>query len=73
MWKNLVQPEIVTDDIIRRVRFACWKTKATDTHTLRIFSTYCFGKLKMVTETNLYIALYKQCLSCFKELFQLFT
>jgi len=33
MWKNLVQPEIVTDDIIRRVRFACWKTKATDTHT----------------------------------------
>jgi len=27
----------------------------------------------MVTETNLYIALYKQCLSCFKELFQLFT
>ena len=41
MWKNMVQLELVTDDIIRCVRFACCITKATD--TLRIFSTYCFG------------------------------
>jgi len=27
----------------------------------------------MVTRTNLYIAMHKECLSCFKALFQLFT
>jgi hypothetical protein len=34
MWKNTVQTRQATgDNIIRRMRFACWITKATDIHT----------------------------------------
>jgi hypothetical protein len=34
MWRNTVQPDRATDvSIIRRMRFACWITKATDTHS----------------------------------------
>ena len=33
MWKNLVQPDRPDDNIIRRMRLACWTTKAKDTHT----------------------------------------
>ena len=32
MWTN-VEPESPRDYIIRRMRFACWITKATDTHS----------------------------------------
>jgi hypothetical protein len=34
MWKNMLQPDRsqMTDNIIRRMRFACWITKVTDTH-----------------------------------------
>jgi hypothetical protein len=31
--KNTVQPDTPHDNIIRRMRFACWITKATDTHS----------------------------------------
>jgi len=32
MWKNIVQPDrpLLT---VRRMHFACWITKATDTHS----------------------------------------
>jgi hypothetical protein len=34
MWQNMVEPDRATNDnIIRRMRFACWITKATDTHS----------------------------------------
>jgi hypothetical protein len=34
MWKNVAQPEQSTDDnITRRMRFVCWITEATDTHS----------------------------------------
>ena len=35
------------DNIIRRMRFACWITKATN--TLRICNTYCFSTARVVT------------------------
>jgi hypothetical protein len=34
MWKNVRRAEQATDDnIARRMRFACWITKTTDTHS----------------------------------------
>jgi len=35
IWKNMVQPDrqATDDNIIRRVRFACWRTMATDAHS----------------------------------------
>ena len=38
---------------IWRVRFACWITKTTDTHTHRIRNFYCFTTVKMVMRTRL--------------------
>jgi hypothetical protein len=49
--------------VIRRMRFACWITKATD--TLRIYNTYCFSISTMVTRTRLNVTLYVHSLSCF--------
>jgi hypothetical protein len=35
MWRNMVEPDRsqMIDNIIWRMRFACWITKATDTHS----------------------------------------
>ena len=33
MWKNIVNPDRPNDSIIRRMRFACRITKATNTHS----------------------------------------
>jgi hypothetical protein len=53
-----------TDDgIIRRMRFSCWITKATD--TLGICNTYCFSMATILTRTYLNVTLYVHCLSCF--------
>jgi hypothetical protein len=52
-----------TDDkIIRRMRFACRITKATD--TLLIFNTYCFSTATMVTRKRLNFTFYVHCPSC---------
>jgi hypothetical protein len=51
------------DNIIQRMRFACWITKATD--TLRMCNTYCFSTATTVTRTLLNVTLYVHCLSCF--------
>ena len=55
------------DYVIRRMRFACCITKATD--TLRICNTYCFSAARMVTRA-LYVLLYSKC-TCFILLFAL--
>ena len=33
MWKNMVEPDRPQMTIMRRMRFACWETKATNTHS----------------------------------------
>jgi hypothetical protein len=40
------------DNIIRRMRFACWKTKAADTHSECVILA-AFPQQKMVTRTRL--------------------
>jgi hypothetical protein len=64
MWKNAVEPER-PQMTMRRMRFACWITKAID--TLRICNVYCFSPAKVVTRTRL-ITFYLHCLSCFDKL-----
>jgi len=32
MWNNAVESEVIDDSIVRPMRFACWITKATNTH-----------------------------------------
>ena len=52
---------------IRRMRFACWIIKPTDTHTHThthsVFNTYCFSTSTMFTRTRL-ITLNVHGLSC---------
>jgi hypothetical protein len=49
------------DNIIQRMRFTCWITKATN--TLRICNTYSFSTATMITRTSLNVTLYIHCLS----------
>jgi uncharacterized protein YciW len=48
-WTNTIQPDR-PQMTIRRMRIACWITKATD--TLRICNTYCFYTATMVGYAN---------------------
>ena len=58
----------VTDGkIIRRMRVACWKHKATNTH-LEYVMLITFPLTKLLQEKVLNITLYVQCLSCLKSL-----
>jgi hypothetical protein len=61
MWKKYGRAGQATDDnIIRNIRIACYRTKATDTH--RICNTYCFSTATMVTRTRPNVTLYVHCL-----------
>ena len=55
LWDNVekysIARQATDENIIRRMRFACWITKATD--TLRICNTYCIFTATMVTRTRL--------------------
>jgi len=37
-----VKPEATDDNVIWRMRVACWITKPTDTHTIKLFNTVAF-------------------------------
>jgi len=51
----MVQPDSPHENIIVRMHFACWTTKATD--SLRIFNIYCSRSATMVTRTRLNVTL----------------
>jgi hypothetical protein len=48
MWKNMVDPDMLHNNITRRMRTACWITKATD--TLKIFNLIAFPRLQSLRE-----------------------
>jgi hypothetical protein len=51
-------------DIIRRMRTACWITKATDTHSEYV--TYiAFPRQQWLRERASILCLYTRCLSCY--------
>ena len=52
--------QAIYDNIIRRMRVACWISKAT--HTLRIRSNCCFYILVMVARTRLNVTFIPFCL-----------
>jgi hypothetical protein len=65
LWDNVEKygraRQATEDNIIRRMRFACWITKATN--TLRICNTDCFNTVTMVMRTRLNVTLYVHWLS----------
>jgi len=62
----------ILDNIIRRMRFACWITKATDTQTLGMCSTYlllCQGnRVTLYVLSTPYIACLVSCTTGHKQL-----
>jgi hypothetical protein len=60
--------ETTDDNIIRRMRFACWITEVTSTqtqtHTLIICNTYCLSTATIVMRTRLIFTSCVYCLSC---------
>jgi hypothetical protein len=59
LWDNLdncgTDWQHTEDDIIGRMRAACWINKHVDTHTLRKFNTRCFSTATMATRTRLIV------------------
>jgi len=62
MWKNIVQPHI--SDIIRRMRFACWIAKATDTHSEYVIFI-AFPRRKWFRESASILCVYRHIASLF--------
>jgi len=64
MWKNMVEPDITDGNIIRRMCFACWITKVTDTHSEYII-LFAFARQQMFTRTRLSVRFVRKlhCLS----------
>jgi hypothetical protein len=63
MWKNTCGRAIETtnDNIVQRMGFVCWMTKAAD--TLRILKTSLLSTATTVTRTRFSVRLYVHCLS----------
>ena len=51
------------DNIIRRMRFACWITKATDIHS-EYATLIAFARQQWLGERASMLRLYVHCLSC---------
>jgi hypothetical protein len=63
MWRNIVEqgkPQMT----IRRMHIVCKITKATHTHTLTIYNTYCFSTATMVARAQLSVMICVHCESC---------
>jgi len=65
MWEKIVQLDR-SEMTIRRMRIACWITKATKyTLNIRVCNIYYFSIATMVTRMRLIVTLYVYFLSCF--------
>jgi len=62
MWKNMVDPHR-PQMTIRRMRFACWIPKATNTHS-KYDILIAFSTAREVTRKSLNVTLYVHYLSC---------
>jgi hypothetical protein len=62
LWDNVVKygtaGQATDDNIIRRMRFECRVTKATDTHTIRISANSCFSTGKVIARTRFIVTLH---------------
>jgi len=79
LWCNVEKHGTTAQTTISLMRFACWVTKATDTHSVYVIITYCFSTATTVTPTHLnvtftYIAgLVLSCLHHRSLIFYTFT
>ena len=65
MWKNMVQPDRSHDNIMRRMRFECWKTKATNIHTHSEYLILtAIPQQQYLRERASILRSYVHCLSC---------
>jgi hypothetical protein len=64
MEKYGTDRQATDDNIIRRMRFACWITKATDTH-LEYVILIAFTRQQWLRERASMFRLYVHCLSCY--------
>ena len=63
MWKN-VEQDARDDNTLRRMRTACWITKATGTQTCH---TYCLSTATVVARTDLYVTFIRTLLVLLKR------
>jgi hypothetical protein len=64
MWKKIWYSQTGhNNNIIRRMRFACWITKATDTQ-LDYVTLIAFPRQQWLRERSSILRLYVDCLSC---------
>jgi hypothetical protein len=65
LWDNVKKKHCrsTDDNIIRCMRFACWITKATDTHSEYVI-LIAFPRQKWFRERASILCLYVHCLSC---------
>jgi hypothetical protein len=62
MWKlNGCARQDTDDHITQRMRFACWITKATDTHRDYVI-TFAFPRQKWLSERSSILRLHVRCL-----------
>jgi hypothetical protein len=68
LWDNVEKfcgaTEATDDNILRRMRFVCWITKATDTHSEYVI-LIAFPLQQWLRERASILRLYVHCLSCF--------
>jgi len=77
LWDNVEKycrtGQATDENIIRRMRIACWLTKDKYRHKLKIRNTYCFFMATADTREHVNVMLYAHCLSlyvcCRKHLF----
>jgi hypothetical protein len=60
--------QVTDDNIIRRMRFACWITEATDTHSEYVIRIV-FPRQQWLRERASILHLYVHCLSCINRKF----
>ena len=63
MEKYGIARQATDDNIIRCMRFACWKSKATDAHS-EYAIVIAFPRQQCLRERPLLLRLYAHCLSC---------
>jgi hypothetical protein len=63
MWKNGTARQATDDNIIRRMRFACWITKATDTQSEYVI-LIAFPQQQWLRERTSILHLYVHCVPC---------
>jgi hypothetical protein len=55
MWKNVIDREATGDNITRRMRSACWVTKAANKHSVYIILTAFHGNIVFMNAPQCYV------------------